>query len=287
MLSALLTLPIIAAILNSSMVAWIFSSALRIALVALLPVLCYRAFIHFKTAPVAIRWLSVGLLVTGLIIIEFTLRKAGAAPCIIVAYESGCPLVNVIPPAQLQEQKAMQCDSFGINTFCKGIVPEFKVAPLNSDGFRCAHEFTQQVIDSAHRAGKKVLFFIGDSWTYGMNADSGKCYVSLLNADSQYLAMNAGIAGTDLPQYRAIVKRYIASGQLKPDHVIVCISRNDLKHIPDRVLTPNIPMVYYTNAGGLYSFQQNGQVYTTAADTYRFILNNYTLVGILGDHRYT
>jgi hypothetical protein len=68
--------------------------------------------------------------------------------------------------------------------------------------------------------------------------DSRYSFCSLLARSKKYNVLNAGIAGTDLPLYIAVVKNYVLRGKIKPDKVVVCISRNDAECEFDRKLTP-------------------------------------------------
>ena len=206
-----------------------------------------------KNTPPFVRKISFLSLTIGILAIEIFLRMNGAVPGLTTSFEESCPGITIMPIDSLVENQIMVCDSAGINKFNRSnTLPS--IQPLNSDGFRSPYEFSQATIDSHHVRGKKAIFFIGDSWTYGLNADSGYSFASILDRSEKYTILNAGIPGTDLPQYKTIVKQYILSGKLKPDKVVVCISRNDLQHIPDRKLTPGILLQFCTNAGAFHSY---------------------------------
>ena len=128
---------------------------------------------------------------------------------------------------------------------------------------------------------------IGDSYTYGMNADSGRSFAALLESSGRYGVLNAGIPGTDIPQYLAVIHEYISDRHLRPDMVVVCINgANDLRPEPQRRLTPGVPLLYTTNVGGLYSHQSGtgaDTVYPDARSAYQHILYRYTIVGVMGE----
>lgn len=231
-----------------------------------------------------VRKISLLIFLVGIILIEVYLRLNGAVPGFVsIPFEKKCPYVTLMPKEALEEDQIMICDSNGINKFNR-FNTLASIRPLNSEGFRCYYEFSQSFIDSEKAKGKNVVLFIGDSWTYGLNADSGYSFASILNRSTKYTVLNAGIPGTDLPQYKAIVKEYILTGKLKPDKVVVCISRNDLRNIPVRKLTPGVLIQFCTNAGGFNSyFPDQDTVLENAKDAYAYILDQYTIVGILGE----
>ncbi len=247
---------------------------------AMVAYIIYRAV---KATPPPVRKFSLLVLVLGLVVIEIHLRSKGALPGFAFAYDLGYPPVTIIPVDSLEENRIMICDSMGINKFNRAN-PLSSIQPLNSEGFHSPYEFTQAVIDTEHAHGKKVLFLIGDSWTYGLNADSGYSFAALLNRSQEYTVLNAGIPGMDMAQYKAIVREYIVHRKLSPDKVLVCISRNDLQNTVDRKLTPGVIIQYCTNAGGFDSyFPAQDTVVATAKGAYAFILKQYTVKGILGE----
>lgn len=132
----------------------------------------------------------------------------------------------------------MFCDSFGVNRLSPGN-KKYMERLLNGDGFRSLHQFTNAAIDSIHAQGKKAIMLIGDSYTYGLNADSGRSFAAMLENTGKYGVLNAGIPGTDIPQYKAVINEYIFTKGLKPDKVIVCINgANDLLITTQRKITP-------------------------------------------------
>jgi hypothetical protein len=249
---------------------------LKMGLLALAPYILFRAL---KGSPTVVRKISWVLFILGLLAIEISLRLTGAVPGFTTP---NLPSVTIIPKADLVENSITICDSNGINKFNRQN-PLASIWPLNSEGFHSMYEFSQAVIDSEHAHGKKVIFIIGDSWTYGLNADSSYSFASRLNRTGKYTVLNAGIPGADLPQYKGIVKHYISNGKLKPDKVVVCISRNDIRQ-PERKLTPGIPLQFCTNAGAFPShFYNRDTVVGGAKETYAFILDRFTVVGIFGE----
>jgi hypothetical protein len=250
---------------------------LKVGVLALAPYILFRAL---KETPTVVRKISLVLFILGFLAIEIYLRLTGAVPGFTTP---DLQSVTIIPKADLVENSITICDSNGINKFNRHNSLA-SIWPLNSEGFHSIYEFSQAVIDSQHAHGKKVIFIIGDSWTYGLNADSGYSFASLLDRTGEYTVLNAGIPGTDLPQYKGLVKQYILTGKLKPDKVVVCISRNDIYTKPERKLTPGIPLQFCTNAGAFHSYFPNGDtVVGGAKETYAFILDHFTVVGIFGE----
>ena len=244
----------------------------------------YMAYRLIKRSPPQARKVSLILFIIGIIAIELCLRLSGGRPYFTVS----APYINAfrmdIEADSIRDDSIMICDSFGVNKIHR------VESLLNSEGFRSLYEFSQSAIDSIHARGRKAIFLIGDSYTYGLNADSGCSFASLLENYGRYGILNAGIPGTDATQYSAVVNEYIASGKIKPDEVVVCFSFNDLMHFPDRKLTPGIPMLFQTNVGALYSFQDipgADTVFPTAKAAYQNIISRYTIRGVIGDGWHT
>ena len=243
----------------------------------------YFLYRLIKASAPPVRRISLLCFIAALVAIEITPRMKGADPRFIIPIDAQSPFAEPVPVDSLMDYRVMVCDSYGVNKLSYSGQFASSVLPLNSDGFHSAYEFSPPVIDSAHLLGKEVVLLVGDSWTFGLNADSGYSFASLLDQTEKYRVLNAGIPGTDLLQYEAVVNEYITGGKIKPDRMVVCLSRNDLNPLPYRKLTPGVPMLYTTNAGGIYAFQGEDTVYSSARETYRSLYNKYTVAGILGE----
>lgn len=233
-----------------------------------------------KRSPPQIRKISLILFIIGIIAIEVCLRLSGGRPYFIVATPFEGAFNQLLVADSVREEKVMICDSFGVNKIAR------REPLLTTEGFRSLYEFSQSAIDSIHARHRRAIFLIGDSYTYGLNADSGFSFASLLENYGKYGILNAGIPGTDAPQYEAVVKEYIASGKIKPDIAVVCFSQNDLQHFPDRKLTPGSPLIFQTNVGPLCAFSgTTGEdtVYRTAKAAYQNIISRYTVMGVIGE----
>ena len=252
----------------------------------LFAVIGYLIFKAIRISPPVVRRVSLVLFLAGLAATEAWMRHQGDKPYFIVPSGYANCLSKIVPVDSVVDYHDMTCDSFGVNK----LTPHAKTGGspfLNSEGFPSLYEFNQAAIDTIHAQGKKAVMLIGDSYTYGMCADSGKSFAYLLQNTGRYGILNAGVPGTDMPQYRAVTDEYIGTGKIKPDEVVICINgANDLGHFPDRKLTPGIPILFSSNVGGLYSFQGGygeDTVYPSAKSAYKNILNRYTVLGILGD----
>lgn len=237
----------------------------------------------FNAVPQTVRALSFLLLAIGLIGIELVLRSRGAAPYFTIStgHESG--ISNIIPVDSLVDYHVYLCDSFGVNRLNTNTT--FHHEPLlNKDGFRSKYEFLASTIDSIKDTGKQVLFLVGDSYTYGLSADSGCAFANILEQKGKYAVFNAGIPGTDVPQYKAVMNEYIVDRLLRPDKIVVCITGNDLDRTSNRKLTPGTPILFYTNVGGIYAFQEEDDTtFSDAKSAYQNILNKYTVIGLFGE----
>ncbi|MFT5779504.1 MAG: hypothetical protein ACI837_002463 [Crocinitomicaceae bacterium] len=113
----------------------------------------------------------------------------------------------------------------------------------NLEGFPSSIEYTKAAMDSIRSLGKKIVFLIGDSYTYGCcpgNLDYS--FAGLLTNSEKYEVLNFGIGGTDPLQYALIVKKYAPI--LEPDLVVIIpFLGNDILQY-DRTPKPNIPICY-------------------------------------------
>jgi hypothetical protein len=185
---------------------------------------------------------------------EYSLREQG--------YRSGfvceknqyakIPFVSVdsIINFPVEETDMMIYDSFGITKFNphgKEKIPW----TVNEEGFASRYAFTQETIDSLKHLGYVTIAAFGDSYTFGSDADQGKSFIDLLGTtNKKYAVFNFGIPGVDPVQYQALTEKYIQSGKLCFDQVLVVLcGANDLHPIPGENLIAGIPPVYKTNVG--------------------------------------
>lgn len=240
----------------------------------------------YLRSEVLVRWISVAGLLLGFIALEIYARHAGGHPYFCFASPFQDCLAELVPPDSIRDYHFIFCDSMGVNKL-DARAENHRERVLNGDGFPSHYEFSDSVVANIHANGKKAIMLIGDSYTYGLSAELGMSFAEQLNRDPGYAVFNAGIPGTDAPQYEAVIREYIAGGRLKPDQVIVCLTSNDLGHFPDRRLTPGVPLLYYTNVGGIYTYQGGlgpDTIFRSATDAYRYILMHYTVIGASGDN---
>ena len=130
---------------------------------------------------------------------------------------------------------------------------EYARLPINKEGFR-------SISFQNHQTDKIKILILGDSFAYGMEANNILDGFADLLSTKGYVVYNTGIGGADLPQYHAICARYIS--EIKPDIVIVNVYLgNDITFL-NRPLIPYVPILFPTNAGNLYSFQEGVQFYS-------------------------
>lgn len=228
----------------------------------------------WKTTERSVRVISVACFLSGLFFIEIDARSNGAKPGFTGTIDSG---FKVMPEDSLIDYHTFASDEYGVTCFNAATAHNRYQGPFNSDGFNSPYEFSARTVDSLRAKGEKVFFFIGDSYTWGASADSGRSFAGLLDKASGYAVLNAGIPGTDPEQYKSVVKKYILSRKIIPDEVVIFLCSNDL-YEPPRKPSPCIPLLYDTNAGLLYA-----DGFATAAESYAQILNDITVRGILGN----
>jgi len=135
---------------------------------------------------------------------------------------------------------------------------------INNEGFR-SKAFVR---DST----KKNILFLGDSYTWGSQAEPmSHCFVELVEKEG-FNVFNTGIPGADPPQYEAIARTYIP--QLKPD--VVCLmfyAGNDFIAF-DRHPEPFHNIYYITNAGWLSPYINN-QYTDSPQKVYDYYLEKY------------
>ncbi len=136
---------------------------------------------------------------------------------------------------------------------------------INEDGFRSPD---LSKLDTT----KKRLLFIGDSFTWGMSAKplQDNCFADLVRNETNFEVINLGIPGADPAQYAALANEYIRA--LKPDLVFVFFFMgNDLME-EDRIVGPESPVFFDTNAGALLA-DVDGRHFKTAKEAYDYFVN--------------
>ncbi|MGK0391664.1 MAG: hypothetical protein ACI94Y_004431 [Maribacter sp.] len=139
---------------------------------------------------------------------------------------------------------------------------DYSNSPINSDGFRSI-EFKNFDTD------KTKVLLLGDSFVWGHYTENKTDSFADILSSKGYIVFNTGIVGTDLPQYHAIIKKYISI--IQPDIVItnICLG-NDIQQF-DRKINKNIPVYFPTNAGNIMSCP-SGISISTADSAYQNII---------------
>ena len=142
--------------------------------------------------------------------------------------------------------------------------------PINRDGFR-------SVAFRNYPSKRKKVLLIGDSFTFGYSADGWTNSFADVLTTRGYDVFNAGITGTDPPQYLAVAKKYIPI--LQPDVVVTNIYLgNDVIHYR-REVSPDYPIYYGTNAGVVMACPTS-ECISGADSVYQFyIRENYIAAG--------
>ena len=134
--------------------------------------------------------------------------------------------------------------------------------PLNSNGFR-------SIPFKNHKTNKTKVLLLGDSFTWGWNAENITNSFADQLTTMGYAVYNSGISATDPAQYQAVAEKYIQV--IKPDVVIVNFYMvNDVMY---HLRKPKAHQIYSweTNAGVFYSYPSG--VYITDVDSaYDFVL---------------
>lgn len=110
---------------------------------------------------------------------------------------------------------------------------------VNDDGFPSRDFQNPRCPDSM----PKVLF-LGDSYTWGANADWGKSFASLTDS-AGYCTFNTGMPSTDPAQYAGVAKKYVPI--LQPDIVLLMFCMDNDVMDCERPLVPNHPVFYATD----------------------------------------
>jgi hypothetical protein len=137
--------------------------------------------------------------------------------------------------------------------------------PLNDAGFRSV------AFRSYPTTSKKVLL-LGDSFTFGQNAENlTSAFADILMARG-YAVFNSGISSTDPAQYEAVAKKYIPI--LKPDVVVVnFFMGNDIFYFR-RPVEPYRMSRYACNAGMIMAYPSVEWLPNTEA-AYAFLCDEY------------
>lgn len=124
------------------------------------------------------------------------------------------------------------------------ILLDYFHAPINADGFK-------SIAFKNHQSSKKKVLLLGDSFTFGHTTDNKTDSFADILLTKNHLVYNSGITSTDIPQYEAIAKHYVAI--IQPDIVIANIFLgNDITQ-HDRKVSKDFPIFYSTNAGFINS----------------------------------
>ena len=136
--------------------------------------------------------------------------------------------------------------------------------PCNEDGFYSI-PFEQT------RSEKPKILLLGDSFTWGHSTSNKTLSFSNTLLSRDYVVYNTGISGADVAQYRKVLETYLK--RLKPDLVIVNFYMgNDVSYF-QRFPKAHLPILYATNAGNIYGFQ-DGIQFETKEDAYHNVMRN-------------
>lgn len=196
---------------------------------------------------------------------ELILRLFGFIPGYIGAMDG--QYLDLKKVDHLESYNWFKTDSLGIWKANPDTVFYAKEIQINPQGFR-GQEF--KFIDTNVT---KVLL-IGDSFTWGGNADPITNSFSDLLAKKDFLVYNSGIPGADPNQYAKIAERYIP--ELKPDKVVVVFYlENDVMYYKWEN-GPNQPRYHITNAGWLNPFV-DGDYLGDAHQTWEYYWRRFSI----------
>lgn len=138
---------------------------------------------------------------------------------------------------------------------------------VDENGFQVANWLTPGTNELGYRTpsfdepanGRPTILFLGDSFTWGVDARPvNLCYADRVR-DMGYKVINLGIPATGPVQYEAQAQRYLP--ELKPDAVCVMYyAGNDW--MPEAPIHPVPARWYETNAGMLYALMPDGDPLT-------------------------
>jgi hypothetical protein len=155
---------------------------------------------------------------------------------------------------------------------------------INRQGFLADFDYTRAAIDSTRKAGKQIVFVIGDSFVQGVtDGPHENTFVEILRKNNPGICICAfGVGGTDPVNYRLIAEKYIP--ELKPDAVwLIMCAWNDLLDYERHPLS-GIPLLTRTNAGFIYLYPPpfisgNTNLVLSPDSAYLFYRNIYSLFG--------
>lgn len=154
------------------------------------------------------------------------------------------------PPLEVQQQHV--ADSRGMNYFVANTPLYCASRKVNEQGFIAPFNYTAHFCDSVRKAGKKIVFIIGDSFVEGVSEGSYDSVFTehIRRMDTSMALLTFGVGGTDPLNYKLIAEKYVPL--LKPDLVLIAFCWNDVM-MSERIATPYIPLYYQTSMGFLCS----------------------------------
>lgn len=134
--------------------------------------------------------------------------------------------------------------------------------PFNEFGFRS--------MAFRKKSSRKRVLLLGDSFTYGYNAQNKTYSFADLLIANGYEVYNTGLGGSDPPQYLSIAREFIPL--IKPDIVVANICLGNDAGTDSQSYRPFQPHHYVTNAGWLESCPQ-GVNFSSAEEVYKVALS--------------
>lgn len=155
----------------------------------------------------------------------------------------------------------------GSRTQFETMLWDFAHHPVNAQGFHSI-PFTR------HDSTRKSILLLGDSFMFGHTCDNFTQSTAQILLANGYEVWNTGISAADPAQYRAIAEWLIP--ELKPDYVVTnFFMGNDIIHYC-REVKPNIPMLYETNAGVIFTCPE-GEYILDPQLAYSHMINRHKL----------
>lgn len=163
----------------------------------------------------------------------------------------------------------------------------------NSDGFR-THEFYPKL------PGQYRILILGDSFTYGWNANQQETYPAVLerllqkNISGNIQVFSLGISGYSTLKYDLLMHMY--ADRIQPDMVIVAVDQSDFsddrQYAPRYIFTPTGVPIMPKDANDLSfhddvpftALSPSGEI---ISDTRPDILNSFRIGSSLVEHTYT
>lgn len=142
---------------------------------------------------------------------------------------------------------------------------------INRQGYFSTFNYEPAVIDSLKKAGKKIVFIIGDSFVAGTTSTTwNNTFCELLKSEldsSKIIICPFGVRGTDPLDYRLRADKFIPL--LKPDMVLVAYCADNDWMGFHRTPLSNTPIYFSTNAGFGLLTNINNKYFLTTPDTMR------------------